>query len=154
MGFDAETVVEFCRACLPHLDGLPKIGNMQKLCKLVKLAHFLQASQLVDRWWSELQQYQPKVGDEYIAIFDLNRDLSGKTFTINDSSLAYFPKAYMALDETIKKKYEKKAYELFQQAINKLKLDGKSDSYKSHFFPMTYYMVKCLLEMARPASTS
>ena len=65
MGFDAETVVEFCRACLPHLDGLPKIGNFQKLIKLVKLAHFLDAPQLLNRWWAELQPYQPVVGGDY-----------------------------------------------------------------------------------------
>ena len=147
MGFDAETVVEFCRACLPHLDGLPKIGNMQKLCKLVKLAHFLDAPQILDRWWAELQRYQPAAGDEYIAIFDLN--LPGKTFKLKNDALRIFPKAYMSLDETVKKKYEKKAYESFQQAI--LKLDEGLDV---RDFPMLYDMVKCLLEMARPASTS
>jgi hypothetical protein len=163
MGYDAETVVEFCRACLPHLDGLPKIGNMKKLCNLVKLAHFLDAPPLVDRWWAELQRYQPAAGDDYIAIFDLNRDVPGKTFTLNDYSLRDFPKAYLSLDETIKKKYEKKAYELFQQAILKLDkgLKGHADCtlsnqqyFKQRNFPMLYDMVKCLLEMARPASTS
>ena len=163
IGFDAETVVEFCRACLPRLDALPKIGNIQRLCKLVKLAHFLDAPQIFDRWWAELQRYQPAAGDDYIAIFDLNRDLPGKTFTINQESLSSFPKAYLTLDETIKKKYEKKAYESFQQAI--LKLDEGLDEgrahdwntqkhYKQSNFPMLYDMVKCLLEMARPASTS
>jgi hypothetical protein len=150
IGFDAETVVEFCRACLPRLDALPKIGNMQKLCKLVKLAHFLDAQQILDRWWAELQRYQPNFVYEYIAIFDLNRDVPGKTFTLNDQSLRDFPKAYLSLDETIKKKYEKQAYELFQQAI--LKLDERFDHGCN--CRMIYGMVKCLLEMARPASSS
>mmetsp|Transcript_8620 Transcript_8620/g.27386 ORF Transcript_8620/g.27386 Transcript_8620/m.27386 type:complete len:236 (+) Transcript_8620:75-782(+) len=162
IAFDAETVVKFCRACLPRLDALPPIGNFQKLCKLVKLAHFLDAPQLLDRWWAELQPYQPRAGRDFIAIFDLN--LPGKTFTLNDQSLRYFPKAYLSLDETIKKKYEKKAYDMFQQAIQvvdkKKERDGRGienfQNYASttYYFPMIYYMVKCLLEMARPASTS
>jgi hypothetical protein len=155
MGFDAETVVEFCRACLPHLDGLPKIRNMQKLIKLVKLAHFLQAPQLLDRWWAELQGYQPRAGGDYIAIFDFNRDVPGKTFTLNEWSLREFPKAYLSLDETIKKKYEKKAYELFQQALEKdfQKVVGNREEKFMTKEMMLYSMVKCLLEKVCPAST-
>ena len=135
-------VISAC--CFPHASSLP----------------FLDAQQILDRWWDELQRYQPGAGDEYIAIFDLNRDLPGKTFTIKNDSLSSFPKAYLTLDETIKKKYEKKACELFQQAI--LKLDARfaderanyDDHLKRRHFSMIYDMVKCLLEMARPASTS
>mmetsp|Transcript_8619 Transcript_8619/g.27385 ORF Transcript_8619/g.27385 Transcript_8619/m.27385 type:complete len:234 (+) Transcript_8619:75-776(+) len=160
IAFDAETVVKFCRACLPRLDALPPIGNFQKLCKLVKLAHFLDAPQLLDRWWAELQPYQPRAGRDFIAIFDLN--LPGKTFTLNDQSLRYFPKAYLSLDETIKKKYEKKAYELFQLALEKVRnrdpglysngpFIGSTDAEREAF--MLYKMVKCLLEQVCPAST-
>ena len=155
IGFDAETVVEFCRACLPRLDALPKIGNLKKLCKMVKLAHFLDAPPMVERWWAELQRYQPTDdtrtchwgGDEYIAIFDLNRDLPGKTFSLDNSSLYKFPAAFLALDETIKKKYAKEAYEMFELYVEKYGVNPYNPCDKCENLCK---LIECLLELLRP----
>ena len=65
---------------------------------------------------------------------------------MSNDSLCRFPKAYLALDETIKKKYAKEAYETFQLFAKTRAKDSRS----AIAISADRNLIECLLEMLRP----
>mmetsp|Transcript_28349 Transcript_28349/g.93887 ORF Transcript_28349/g.93887 Transcript_28349/m.93887 type:complete len:237 (+) Transcript_28349:83-793(+) len=164
IGFYAETVVEFCRACMPHLNGLPPwdIEKTAELCRLIKLAHFLAAPQLTNHFMNELQGRDILEANEFIAFFDMTRHV-GKTIFCKErlehcipDFMETYPQCY---SERQKKTYEKEIHQLFTIAVKEMKAETEDRSKwttKDYEQELEYHekLAERLLDMARPASTS
>ena len=117
--YDAETVVTFAQACLPRVSTLPTLKFIQ-LCKVVQLAHYLDAPDLVKYWWRLIEKMKgyPLTGEVFMAYFDAMRDV-GKPCVLKDTAILNFPTVYtLNFSEAQKKKYETQAHQIFRQCFD------------------------------------
>ena len=153
IGFYAETVVEFCRACMPHLNGLPQVDDIPERCKLIKLAHFLIAPQLTNHFMNELQPVDLRLlyANDFIAFFDMMRHV-GKPISWKkqdgDAIYDFVTAIYPNFSDQQKNHYYKELHEMFTIA---LKMAKEYEDFDPDFFEE---LAERLLDMARVASTS
>ena len=152
IGFYAETVVEFCRACMPHLNGLPQVDDIPERCKLIKLAHFLIAPQLTNHFMNELQPVDLRLlyANDFIAFFDMMRHV-GKPISWKkqdgDAIYDFVTAIYPNFSDQQKNHYYKELHEMFTIALKM----AKEEDFDPDFFEE---LAESLLDMARVAFTS